>query len=67
MQRWAAAGACCFDLARGHLCLARESPGAGFLNPLACLAPARPPCPRAAGAERFSLLRKVSGAMGTRE
>lgn len=64
MRRWAAAGACCFDLARGHLCLARAVPSAGFLNPLACLAPARPPCPRGAGAERFSLLRKVWEPVG---
>lgn len=66
MRRWVAEGACCFDPARGHLCLAR-SPGpwqrAGLPNPvrlLACLVPGRDPCPRGPDAERFSLLRKLT-------
>ncbi|KAK9826748.1 hypothetical protein WJX81_004887 [Elliptochloris bilobata] len=66
IRRWTAAGACCFDLARGQLCLA-HAPGmgfaSGFLNSarlLACLAPAQAPCPRSPSAMRFSLLRKVT-------
>ncbi len=67
MRRWTAAGDCCFDAARGHVCLARARTallGLGIPSPgrlLACLAPfALARSPRGARAERFSMLRKLT-------
>jgi len=67
VRRWTATGDCCFDAARGHVCLARARTallGLGIPSPgrlLACLAPfALSRSPRGARAERFSMLRKLT-------